>query len=71
MFFLYTYGMINIAAFVESFAGNPSFRPRFKYYHWLPAIAGGTGCIITAFLIDPWAAAFAAAALVEACARHT
>ena len=36
MFFLYTYGMINLAAFVESFAGNPSFRPRFKYYHWLP-----------------------------------
>ncbi len=60
MFFLYTYGMINLAAFVESFAGNPSFRPRFKYYHWLPALAGGTGCIITAFLIDPWAASFAA-----------
>ncbi len=60
MFFLYTYGMINIAAFVESFAGNPSFRPRFKYYHWLPALAGGTACIVTAFLIDPYAAAFAA-----------
>ena len=60
MFFLYTYGMINLAAFVESFAGNPSFRPRFKYYHWLPALAGGAGCIITAFLIDPWPASFAA-----------
>ena len=64
MFFLYTYGMINIAAFVESFAGNPSFRPRFKYYHWLPALAGGAGCIATAFLIDPWAAALAAVVIM-------
>ena len=60
MFFLYTYGMINIAAFVESFAGNPSFRPRFRFYHWIPALAGGVACIVTAFLIDPWSAAFAA-----------
>ena len=64
MFFLYTYGMINIAAFVESFAGNPSFRPRFKYYHWLSALAGGSGCFITAFLIDPWSAAFAAVVII-------
>ena len=64
MFFLYTYGMINIAAFVESFAGNPSFRPRFKYYHWIPALVGGAGCIITAFLIDPWAALSAAVIIV-------
>ncbi|MGD9160026.1 MAG: amino acid permease [Desulfobacteraceae bacterium] len=64
MFFLYTYGMINIAAFVESFAGNPSFRPRFKYYHWLPALAGGAGCVITAFLIDPWSAFFAAVVIM-------
>lgn len=60
MFFLYTYGMINLAAFVESFAGNPSFRPRFKYYHWLSALCGGGACTVTAFLIDPWAAVFAA-----------
>ena len=60
MFFLYTYGMINIAAFVESFAGNPSFRPRFKYYHWFLALTGGIGCVVTAFLIDPWSAFFAA-----------
>ena len=60
MFFLYTYGMINLAAFVESFAGNPSFRPRFKFYHWIPALSGGAGCVITAFLIDSWSATFAA-----------
>ncbi len=60
MFFLYTYGMINLAAFIESFAGNPSFRPRFRYYHWISALCGGCVCIFTAFLIDSWAAAMAA-----------
>jgi hypothetical protein len=60
MFFLYTYGMVNLAAFVESFAQNPSFRPRFRYYHWAPALAGALACGATAFLIDPPAAAIAA-----------
>ena len=60
MFFLYTYGMVNLAAFVESFAGNPSFRPRFKYYHWIPAMCGAVACACTAFLIDPLAAILAA-----------
>jgi amino acid transporter len=60
MFFLYTYGMVNLAAFVESFAENPSFRPRFRYYHWLPALAGAFACGATAFLIDPLAAVIAA-----------
>jgi amino acid transporter len=60
MFFLFTYGMVNLAAFVESFAGNPSFRPRFRYYHWVPAMFGAAACASTAFLIDPLAAALAA-----------
>ncbi|MEJ2719498.1 MAG: amino acid permease, partial [Deltaproteobacteria bacterium] len=30
MFFLNTYGMINLSAGIESFVGNPSFRPRFS-----------------------------------------
>jgi amino acid transporter len=60
MFFLYTYGMVNMAAFVESFAGNPSFRPRFRYYHWIPALCGAGACAATAFLIDPPAAILAA-----------
>lgn len=64
MFFLYTYGMVNLAAFVESFAGNPSFRPSFRYYHWAPAIAGATSCGATAFLIDPMPAAIAAVILI-------
>lgn len=60
MFFLYTYGMVNLAAFVESFAKNPSFRPSFRYYHWVPALAGAFACGATAFLIDPLAAIIAA-----------
>lgn len=60
MFFLYTYGMVNLAAFVESFARNPSFRPRFRYYHWAPALVGALACAATAFLIDPPAAVIAA-----------
>lgn len=64
MFFLYTYGMVNLAAFVESFGGNPSFRPRFRYYHWLTALAGAGGCVWAAFLIDPIAALGAAFVVV-------
>jgi hypothetical protein len=65
MFFLYTYGMVNLAAFIESFATNPSFRPRFKYYHWLPALIGALGCASTAVLID-FRAAFLAALILAA-----
>jgi len=64
MFFLYTYGMVNLAAFVESFAGNPSFRPSFRYYHWTPAIAGAIACAIAAFLIDPLSAFVAGTILI-------
>ncbi|WP_320040069.1 amino acid permease [uncultured Desulfobacter sp.] len=60
MFFLYTYAMINVAAFVESFAGNPSFRPGFKHYHWLQALIAAAGCAVTAFLIQPVTAVCAA-----------
>ncbi|MFV1958949.1 MAG: hypothetical protein ACC662_06005, partial [Planctomycetota bacterium] len=61
MFFLFTYGMVNVAAFVESSAGNPSFRPRFRYFHWGAALAGAAGCLAVAFLIH-WPSALVAAA---------
>ncbi|MBX2860556.1 MAG: amino acid permease [Vampirovibrio sp.] len=60
MFFLYTYGMINLAAFIEAFGRNPSFRPRFKLFHWVTALLGGLGCVFAAFLINPIAAVIAA-----------
>ena len=56
MFFLYTYGMVNLAAFTEAYGANPSFRPRFKWFHWFAALLGAIGCIGAAFLIDAKAA---------------
>jgi amino acid transporter len=59
MFFLCTYGMINFAAFVESFGANPSFRPRFKFYHWTTSILGSIACLAVMILIDAFAATVA------------
>ena len=56
MFFLCTYGIVNLAAFVESFGSNPSFRPRFKYFHWSTAFLGAAGCGVVMLLIDVRAA---------------
>ncbi len=56
MFFLCTYGMVNLAAFVESFGANPSFRPRFRFAHWAVALLGAVCCVGVMFLIDPVAA---------------
>ena len=60
MFFLYTYGMTNWAAFIEAIGRNPSFRPRFQYFHWLTALLGAISCVGVALLIDPVSAVIAA-----------
>lgn len=51
MFFLTTYGVLNITAGLEGFLGNPSFRPKFRV-HWLFSLAGAVGCTIVMFLIN-------------------
>ncbi len=56
MFFLCTYGMINLAAFVESFGANPSFRPRFRFYHWGLSLLGALVCLVVMVLVDPLSA---------------
>ncbi len=58
-FFLYTYGMLNVAAFIEGVGGNPSFRPRFRFFHWGTALAGSIGCVGVALIINPWQAVVA------------
>lgn len=63
MFFLYSYGMMNLAAFIEDFGNNPSFRPRFRLFHWSIALAGSIGCFVVAFLIN-WFAALLAVLLI-------
>jgi len=65
MFFLYTYGITNLAAFVESASKNPSFRPRFRFFHWSTALLGAVACLGANLLIDPLAAALALLVLVS------
>lgn len=67
MFFMVTYGTLNLACFYESYSGNPSFRPRFKYSHWTLALMGTIGCLIAMLLID---AVWAVAALVAMAALY-
>ncbi|MFZ1753329.1 MAG: hypothetical protein WBO46_15660 [Caldilineaceae bacterium] len=58
MFFLNTYGMMNLVAGIEKLVGNPSFRPRFNL-HWSLSILGALGCYGTMFLINPLATVLA------------
>jgi amino acid transporter len=51
MFFLTTYGVLNIAAGTERLLGSPSFRPKFKV-HWIFSLIGAIGCISVMFLIN-------------------
>ncbi|MHC5010199.1 MAG: APC family permease [Planctomycetota bacterium] len=58
MFFLITYGYLNLATFRESITRNPSYRPTFRFSHWATALMGAVGCVGVMFLISPlWAAA--------------
>jgi hypothetical protein len=59
MFFLTTYGVLNISAGLEKFLGSPSFRPLFKV-HWSLSILGAVGCVSMMFLINPVATVIAA-----------
>ncbi len=56
MFFLATYGTLNIVAGLEALVANPSYRPAFRV-HWLLSILGGLGCVGVMCLIDPIATA--------------
>ena len=51
MFFLNTYGMINLASGLERLVGNPSFRPKFKV-PWVVSLLGALACYGTMFLIN-------------------
>lgn len=62
VFFLTTYGMINIVAALETLSGDTSWRPRLKA-HWAVNLAGGIACLAVIFLIN--AAAGVVAILLE------
>ena len=58
MFFLTTYGVLNITAGLERFLNNPSYRPVFKV-HWALSLLGAVGCIAVMFLINALASVVA------------
>jgi len=41
MFFLTTYGVLNVAAGLERLLGSPSFRPSFRVPWFLSALGAG------------------------------
>ena len=54
MFFLTTYGMLNLAAGLESVVADPAFRPSIKVPWWISMI-GCLGCFVAMFSIHPGA----------------
>ena len=63
MFFLATYGTVNLVAGLSALASNPSYRPTFKV-HWLPCLVGATGCLFAMFLLNAVATVVAVALIV-------
>ncbi|MFV1987476.1 MAG: Na-K-Cl cotransporter [Gemmatimonadota bacterium] len=51
MFFLTTYGVLNVAAGVERFVESPSFRPTFRV-HWSLSLLGAVLCVAVMFVIN-------------------
>ncbi|MEO1370320.1 MAG: Na-K-Cl cotransporter, partial [Acidobacteriota bacterium] len=55
MFFLTTYGMVNLVAGLEQLSGAPSYRPSIRV-PWYVSIGGAIGCLWVMSLINLWAA---------------
>jgi len=58
MFFLTTYGVLNISATLEKLLGSPSFRPTFKV-HWIFSLLGALACVAVMLLINAFATTIA------------
>ncbi len=54
MFFLTTYGTVNLVAGLEALSGDPSYRPTFRLPWWV-SIGGAFACFSVMFLINPLA----------------
>lgn len=63
MFFLTTYGVINIVSAVERLLKSPSFRPTFKV-HWSLSLLGALGCVFVMILIN-WIATVVAIVVIS------
>ncbi len=62
MFFLTTYGMVNLVAGIENLTADPSYRPTMRV-HWAISLSGAAACFWVMYLISP--AALAVAVVVE------
>ncbi len=67
MFFIVTYGTLNLACFYEGYSHNPSFRPRFHYSHWALALVATVGCAAAMLAINAY---WAVGALVAVSTLH-
>lgn len=63
MFFLTSYGFLNIAACIESLMGNPSWRPSFRT-HWSISLVGAISCLFIMLMIDAGATIIATVCVV-------
>lgn len=63
MFFMITYGLLNLATFYEAVTGNPSYRPSFRYCHWSLSLAGALACLAVMFFVN-WFWALASIVLI-------
>ncbi|XP_061166626.1 solute carrier family 12 member 4-like [Saccostrea echinata] len=53
MFFLMCYGFVNMACALQTLLRTPSWRPRFKFYHWILSLIGLALCV-TLMFISSW-----------------
>jgi amino acid transporter len=51
MFFLVTYGMVNLVSGLERWVFNPSYRPTFRV-PWILSLLGALGCVFVMFVIN-------------------
>jgi len=63
MFFLVSYGLLNLATYYEARAGSPSFRPTFRFSDPRISLAGAVACGAVMMAINPVAAGIAGAIL--------
>ena len=54
IFFLTTYGLLNLAAAMEALLDNPSWRPAFRV-KWWASLLGAVASFTVMFFLNPWA----------------
>lgn len=54
MFFLLSYGLLNVCAFLEGLISSPFWRPKFRV-NWIWSALGTLGCFGVSFMISPGA----------------